>query len=98
MAYNALELAVITTKPINNVITIDIGIAENTVMRKALSVNRDMYYDMLSAFCKSLRGSDADAALYWAERLISAGIDPLVIARRLIVHSAEDVGRQTLTP
>ncbi|MGI6701687.1 MAG: replication-associated recombination protein A [Christensenellales bacterium] len=92
VAYNALELAVITTKPINNVITIDIGIAENTVMRKALSVNRDMYYDMLSAFCKSLRGSDADAALYWAERLISAGIDPLVIARRLIVHSAEDVG------
>ena len=49
-------------------------------------------YDVLSAFCKSLRGSDSNAALYWAERLIQAGCDPLIILRRLIVHSSEDVG------
>ena len=47
---------------------------------------------MLSAFCKSLRGSDADAALYWAHRLISAGCDPLLIFRRLMAHASEDVG------
>ena len=47
---------------------------------------------MLSAFCKSLRGSDANAALYYMQRLIQGGCDPLLIARRLVVHSAEDVG------
>lgn len=92
VALNALELAVITTKPDNGIIRIDLETAEQSIRRRALSVNKDMYYDMLSAFCKSLRGSDADAALYWSERLISAGVDPLMIARRLIVHSAEDVG------
>ena len=51
-----------------------------------------MYYDMISAFCKSLRGSDSDAAVYYAMRLIEAGCDPMLILRRLIVHSAEDVG------
>ena len=51
-----------------------------------------MLFRSLSAFCKSLRGSDSNAALYWSSRLINAGIDPLIIARRLIVHSAEDVG------
>ena len=51
-----------------------------------------MYYDMLSAFCKSLRGSDADASVYWSQRLIKAGCDPLLIARRLIAHASEDVG------
>ena len=57
-----------------------------------LSLDTDIFYDMLSAFCKSLRGSDADAALYWSRRMIKAGIDPLIIARRLIAHSSEDVG------
>jgi len=47
---------------------------------------------MLSAFCKSLRGSDADAALYWSQRLIASGCDPLLIFRRLLAHSSEDVG------
>ena len=51
-----------------------------------------MYCDLVSAFCNSLRGRDSDAALYWAERLIQAGCDPLLIARRTLVHSAEDVG------
>ena len=55
-------------------------------------MDEDLYYDMLSAFCKSLRGSDADAALYWAHRLIESGCDPLLIFRRLMAHASEDVG------
>jgi putative ATPase len=51
-----------------------------------------MYYDMLSAFCKSLRGSDSNAALYYMQRLIKGGCDPLLIARRVVAHSSEDVG------
>ena len=92
-ALNALELAVLTT-PQNKdgKIYIDVNIAEQSIQKKALFVDESEYYDMLSAFCKSLRGSDSDAALYWAERLISAGCDPLLIARRLVVHSSEDVG------
>jgi putative ATPase len=57
-----------------------------------MSVDENQYYHILSAFCKSLRGSDSNAALYYSQRLIKAGCDPLIIARRLIVHSAEDVG------
>ena len=92
-AYNALELAVVTTTPDNSgKIVIDKEIAEESIQKKALSVDESMYYDMLSAFCKSLRGSDADAAVYWAIRLIESGCDPMLIARRLIAHSAEDVG------
>ena len=92
-ALNALELAVLTTPADNNgIIKVDIGIAEQSIQRKALSIDESDYYDIISAFCKSLRGSDADAALYWAERLIDAGCDPLLIARRLVVHSSEDVG------
>lgn len=93
IAYNALELAVLTTNPNeDNVIHITVEVAEESIQTKALSVDKDMYYDMLSAFCKSLRGSDSDGALYWSQRLIVAGIDPLIIARRLVVHSSEDVG------
>jgi putative ATPase len=92
VAFNALEIAVITTNPEKGVIKLDLTVTEQSIGKRALSVSPDSYYDMLSAFCKSLRGSDPDAALYWSERLISAGIDPMVIARRLVVHSAEDVG------
>ena len=51
-----------------------------------------MYYDMISAFIKSMRGSDADAALFWSARLLEAGCDPLLILRRVMIHAAEDVG------
>ena len=51
-----------------------------------------MYYDMISAFIKSMRGSDSNAALYWAERLIEAGCDPMLIGRRIMIHACEDVG------
>ena len=92
-AYNALELAVLTTPADENgKITVTLKDAEQSIQRKALSYDENSYYDMLSAFCKSLRGSYSDAALYYAHRLISGGCDPLLIARRLVVHSAEDVG------
>ncbi len=92
-AYNALELAVLTTPPqADGSIHVMLADAEQSIQRKALSYNEDLYYDLLSAFCKSLRGSDANAALYYAMRLIEGGCDPVLILRRLIVHSAEDVG------
>ncbi|MDE6614885.1 MAG: replication-associated recombination protein A, partial [Clostridia bacterium] len=92
-ALNALELAAKSTDPDENgIINVDITVAEQSSQKKSMSIDESMYYDMLSAFSKSLRGSDSDAALYWAERLIQAGCDPMLILRRLIVHSSEDVG------
>lgn len=92
-AYNALELAVSTTPSNKNgEIIIDKVIASQCIQQPVISVDENTYYDMLSAFCKSLRGSDTDAALYWSQRLIVAGCDPLLICRRLIAHASEDVG------
>jgi putative ATPase len=92
-AYNALELAVLTTPPqADGTIKVTLSDAEQSIQRKALSYNEDAYYDYLSAFCKSLRGSDSNAALYYAMRLIEGGCDPMLVARRLVVHSSEDVG------
>ena len=93
VAYNALELAVLTTNPDpTGKIHVKLKDAEESIQQKALSYDENLYYDILSAFCKSLRGSDANAALYYMQRLIKGGCDPLLIARRLVVHSAEDVG------
>ena len=91
-ALNSLELAVKSTDSKNGVVKITAKIAEECTGGKLLSIDEDMYYDMLSAFCKSLRGTDPDSAVYWAFRLIESGVDPLVILRRLIAHSSEDVG------
>ena len=93
MAYNALELA-ITTTPFNKdkVIVIDKETAENSIQKKALSLDTTGYFDMLSAFCKSIRGSDTDAALYYFQRMVLSGIDPMMIARRLAIHTSEDIG------
>ena len=92
-AYNALELAALTSNPDGEGrVHITLADAEQSIQRKALSYNQDSYYDFLSAFCKSLRGSDANAALYYAMRLLEGGCDPMLVARRLVVHSAEDVG------
>ncbi|MBQ8614986.1 MAG: replication-associated recombination protein A [Clostridia bacterium] len=92
-AYNALELALSTTPANKNgEIVIDKTVASQCIQQPVISVDENTYYDMLSAFCKSLRGSDSDAALYWAQRLIVAGCDPLLICRRLIAHASEDVG------
>lgn len=93
VAYNALELAVLTTDPNKEgVIHVKKSDAEQSIQKKSLSYDEQMYYDMLSAFCKSLRGSDSNAALYYMQRLVKGGCDPLLIARRVIAHSAEDVG------
>lgn len=92
-ALNALELAVMTSKlGKDKKIHITREDAEQSIDKKALSLDENMYYDMLSAFCKSLRGSDVEGALYYSMRLIKAGCDPMIIARRLVAHSSEDVG------
>lgn len=92
-AYNALELAVLTTPPQSDgSIRVTLSDAEQSIQKKAMSYSEDAFYDYLSAFCKSLRGSDSNAALYYAMRLIEGGCDPMIIARRLSIHAAEDVG------
>ena len=92
-ALNSLELAVKSTpKNQNGEIEITLEIAEQSTQSRAMSLDEDLFYDILSAFCKSLRGSDADAALYYMQRLIQGGVDPRIIARRLIAHASEDVG------
>ena len=92
-AYNALELAVLTTDVDNSgAIRITKTIASQSMQKKALSVDTGTYYDMISAFIKSMRGSDANAAIFWFERLIEAGTDPMLLARRIVIHAAEDVG------
>ncbi|MDO4739659.1 MAG: replication-associated recombination protein A [Eubacteriales bacterium] len=92
-ALNALELAVLTTPPDREgTIAITLAVAEESIQKPVLQMDESMYYDMLSAFCKSLRGSDSDAALAWCARLLHAGVDPRIIVRRVIAHASEDVG------
>ena len=89
-ALNSLELAVMTTPASKDrVIHITREIAEQSTDKKALSLDENMYYDVLSAFCKSLRGCDTEAALFYSQRLINAGCDPMIIARRLVAHASE---------
>lgn len=92
-AYNAFELAV-KTSPQNKdgVIIITKTDIEQCMQKPAMSLDETTSFDLLSAFCKSLRGSDSDAALFYAMKLINSGYDPLIIARRLIVHASEDIG------
>jgi putative ATPase len=92
---NALELAVESTMPDENgVIQITLDIAQESIQQRALQYdkNGDAHYDTISAFIKSVRGSDPDAALYWLAKMISAGEDPRFILRRLVVLSGEDIG------
>lgn len=92
-ALNSLELAVLSTKVgKDRYIHIDKETMAECLNKRPLSIDENMFYDYLSAFCKSLRGSDTDAALYYAFRLIKAGIDPQIIARRMIAHASEDIG------
>lgn len=93
-ALGAVELAVLTTPADENgVIHVDMAVAEESIQKPMLRCDESLYYDMLSAFCKSLRGSDSDAALAWFSRLIYAGVDPRMICRRIIAHASEDVGQ-----
>jgi len=92
---NALELAVEST-PTNaeGVIEIDLGIAEESIQQRAVLYDKqgDAHFDTISAFIKSLRGSDADAALFWLARMIEAGENPRFIFRRMLIAAGEDVG------
>jgi len=93
IALNALELAVESTPPDEDgVIRIDLKVAEDSIQRRALVYDREAHYNTVSAFIKSLRGSDPDAALYWLAKMIYAGEDPRFIARRMIIFASEDVG------
>ena len=92
-ALGALDLAVLTTDPDDSgAIHVTLAVAEESIQKPVIRCDESLYYDMLSAFCKSLRGSDADAALAWFARLLYAGVDPRLIARRIIAHASEDVG------
>jgi putative ATPase len=94
-ALNALEMAALTV-PVNEegkrIVTLEF--AEEAIQRRALNYDKDgdSHYDVISAFIKSMRGSDPDAALYWLARMIYAGEDARFIARRIVIAAAEDVG------
>jgi len=93
LGLNALETAadLATTK---GVTTIDVSLAEEAAQHRALLYDKagEEHYNVISAFIKSMRGSDPDAAVYWLMRMIEAGEDPLFIARRMIIFAAEDIG------
>src|SRR5687768_9617982 len=94
-ALNSLEIAALTTPPApDGTIVIDLAVAEQSIQRKAVvyDADGDAHYDTISAFIKSMRGSDPDAALYWLAKMIHAGEDPRFIARRMMIAAAEDVG------
>lgn len=92
-ALNALELAVLTTPMESDGSThVTLEVAEESIQSRVMQMDESMFYDMLSAFCKSLRGSDSDAALAWFARMNYAGVDPRIIVRRIIAHASEDVG------
>lgn len=97
-ALSALELAFLTTpetadgqhpEPYRY---LSLAAAQESVQKPILKLDEDLYYDMLSALIKSMRGSDVNAALLWYARLLYAGVDPKLIVRRVIVHASEDVG------
>ncbi|MGA2028971.1 MAG: replication-associated recombination protein A [Verrucomicrobiota bacterium] len=94
-ALNALEIAALTTAPEKNgIVKITLEVAEQSIQKKAVVYDGDgdAHYDTISAFIKSMRGSDPDAALYWLAKMIHAGEDPRFIARRIVICAAEDVG------
>lgn len=94
-ALTALELAILTT-PENEhgVVRLTLEVAEESIQRKAVvyDTDGDAHYDTASAFIKSIRGSDPDAALYWLAKMLHAGEDPRFITRRLVIAASEDIG------
>src|SRR3990167_4132043 len=94
VALNTMEAAVMLAKPDQEgKRTVTLEIAQEAMQRKALLYDKggEEHYNVISAFIKSMRGSDPDAALYWLARMLDAGEDPLFIARRMIIFAAEDV-------
>ncbi|HPR35213.1 MAG TPA: AAA family ATPase [Anaerolineaceae bacterium] len=93
-ALNALELAVETTPPEGDQTRITLEVAQESIQRRAILYDKtdDQHYDTISAFIKSVRGSDPDAALYWMTKMLLAGEDPRFVLRRLIILASEDIG------
>lgn len=94
-ALNAVELGVITTEPnADGKILIDLDVAQECIQRKAVHYDKsgDNHYDVISAFIKSMRGTDPDAAVFYLARMLDAGEDPKFIARRIMICASEDVG------
>ena len=92
---NALEIGVLSTKVNGKGIRIfDISVAQESMQKRAVLYDRsgDAHYDHISAFIKSMRGTDPDAAIYWMSKMLAAGEDPRFIARRIIICASEDVG------
>ncbi len=93
---NALELAAETTpsREADGAIVIDMAVAEESIQRRAVLYDKegDYHFDTISAFIKSLRGSDPDAALYWLAKMVYAGEDPRFILRRMLIFCGEDIG------
>ena len=91
---NALELAVETTAPESGTVTVTLPIAEESIQQRAVLYDKDgdAHYDTVSAFIKSMRGSDPDAALYWMARMIYAGEDPRFVLRRMLIFAVRGRG------
>jgi putative ATPase len=92
---NALELGVMTTTPDKDeVIQFDLNVAEESIQQKTVVYDGDgdAHYDTISAFIKSMRGSDPDATLYWLAKMLYAGEDPRFIVRRIVIAASEDIG------
>ncbi len=95
IALNGLELAVLSSKPNEDGLrVIDLAVVEESIQRPAVVYDStgDEHYDIISAFIKSMRGSDPDAAIYYLARMLDAGEDPLFIARRIVILTVEDIG------
>ena len=94
-ALNAVELGILTTEPLEDGrIWIDLEVAQECIQRKAIRYDKtgDNHYDIISAFIKSMRGTDPDAAVFYLARMLEAGEDPKFIARRIMICASEDVG------
>ena len=92
-ALNSLEIAVLTTPHHQGAIEINLAVAKETIQKNMFYDKKDSYhYDTISAFIKSVRGSDPDSALYWLAKMLTSGEDPRFIARRLVILASEDIG------
>jgi putative ATPase len=93
-ALSALELAVLTTPDEDGAVRLTLAVAEESIQRKAVvyDAHGDAHHDTISAYIKSIRGSDPDAALYWLAKMLHAGEDPRFISRRLVISASEDIG------